>query len=372
MAETKELLLFVPGMGARPQSHYAGLLATNLQAYCADHGIAWESGGDAEEDGKECVRLRLGFPDGTARTIDLRTVHWSDLLPSLAKASVASKVGNGLLLLKYWVFSASIWRVINSNKYLILQSLMTIAFMVVWYYGVLALGIMALGASTDLQQATIPQWVHQGIAWLGFPPFAEQATVGGVLQTLGGSMFGFSAIVIGYVGTKTIDVSAVADSLYASKHYLQNVNGVRHGVCARLGKWLLAARTEDPPYDRITVFAHSFGAVPAVEALAELAQPPQARVRFVTAGSPLLLVTARSARVREAVFAVQGASYLAAWEDYYAHDDWLCTAIPLLADAERVRTREITSTASVFDILSGKSHDLYFTDALVLQTLVAG
>lgn len=372
MAETKELLLFVPGMGARPQSHYAGLLATNLQTYCADHGIAWESGGDTEEDGKECVRLRLGFPDGEHKTIDVRTVFWSDLLPSLDKASVASKIGNGLLLLKYWVFSAPIWRVINSNKYLILQSVMTILFMVVWYYGVLALGIMALGSSTDLQQASVPEWCRQGVAWLGLPLFPEKATVGGVLTTLGSSMYGFVAIVIGFVGTKTIDVAVVADTLYASKSYLQNINGVRHGICARLGKWLLAAQAEDPPYDRITVFAHSFGAVLAVEVLAELAESPRTAVRYVTAGSPLLLVAARSPRVREAVSAVQSARRITAWEDFYAHDDWLCTAIPLVPDAARVQTREISSTASVYDILSGKSHDLYFTDALVLQTLVAG
>ena len=121
---------------------------------------------------------------------------------------------------------------------------------------------------------------------------------------------------------------------------------------------LLDTLQQDPTIDSIVVVAYSFGTVPVVEALARY--PAKLPLRLVTLGSPLQLIAARAPHIGAAIDALLDNPKIEQWGDFHFDLDWLCTGVPGSGRSERFLSRRVEAEVSIDQIVSGRSHTVYF------------
>lgn len=372
MAKTRELLLFVPGLAGLGPTRYFERFLENFREHCRSRGLGWEPAETEADDAGQQRRVvvEAGRDDTVEYTI--RLVRWNEQLPSLATMSVLEKILDGICSIFYWGWALRMWRVVSRNKFMLFQVFFTAIVLLVWYYSVVALGIMALGSNTDIADINVPAWLETAARGIGLGISQKQLTYGALFSNIGNAMKGFYFIILATVLLKSLDLSSVAQTVYVVRCYLQNRYGLQQTLCARVGKAFLPLTDGEGAFDRVTVLAHSLGCALAVESLAGLARKPVRPTRLVTLGSPLLLLSARCKRLDAAVkhLLTWNVSGLAHWTDCFAPDDWLCAHAPIPAASARTRVLEISSTTSFLDSAMGKSHDLYFADAATFDVLL--
>ena len=354
MSNTRELIVFIPGIGVKEPETYLEKLIQGIRGFCQARGIDLRALEDSGEPGTGRRRLELQSSSGELREIVLQEVYWGDLRPRLSTEPVTRKILRGLNLFVYWVSSMETWKRAARSKYMMFNMIFTLILILTWYYGAFAAGMTAIGSNPEMFGQPLP---------VGVATF---------LADLGNSMGSWNVWVIAAVIMGALPATEIIDISYASKAYLQNRHGMRHRVCSRVAKSLSdGAKGGDNGYDRITVLAHSFGAVVGVDVMAEFTAVGTPRVRIITMGGPLLLMAGRSARLGRAIDAVLANPNVEEWIDFYSDHDWLCTETPIDDDVEKFRSHKITATVPVDEKFSGESHDLYFADWDVVETLLA-
>ena len=100
MNDTKELILFVPGMGASEPEEYLKKLVDSIRDYCDGKGIVFNSldNNEIEHSGVRNIKVEL---DNQTRVIEIREVFWSDLRPRLSNEGALRKLIRGFDLLFY-------------------------------------------------------------------------------------------------------------------------------------------------------------------------------------------------------------------------------------------------------------------------------
>ncbi len=358
MSTDNELILLVPGMGAKEPEEYLDKLASGITDYCEGRGYEWVSVDDSSEAGQAQRKITITAPSGDSKTLAIQEAYWADLRPRLSTESAHRKFARGLDLLLFWLGSAQTLLLARHSKYMMFNMIFTLVLLFVWYYGALAAGITAIGANPDLigtDQPLLPQdWADH-------------------LKFVGERMGGWYVWVSSSLLMLAIPMAEIIDISYGTKAYLQNRQGLRHKIVGRVAKALGTAYRNADSYQRITVVGHSFGVAVATQTLAGFSAPATPALRFVSLGGPLLLMSARSPRLdADQANLVQqlGDGHLAGWVDFYSNHDWLCTASPVPNETPGFTPRPITTTVSWDKRVNGESHSLYFSDWDVMAELV--
>ena len=254
----------------------------------------------------------------------------------------------------FWTTSKGLWfQAITHNRYMMFSMVFTLLLMMGWYYGVVVALITVVGTNPDL-----------------FLNLSIPSSASGVLQAIGSKLGSWwvwgiiSAISVKLPVTQAIDIS------YATKHYLQNRQSMQHKVMSRVSKALVSSIQPSQNYERITIVAHSFGAVVSTEVLATYTDQIAPNIRMITLGGPLLFINPRSQRVRTAMDKVLDNPKVTEWIDFYSDADWLCTRSPVKEDHTKFKSCRITSSVSIGDKLNGNSHSLYFDDSDVINAIL--
>jgi len=353
MDNTKELILFVPGMGSNEPEEYLKKLIDGMREYCDGKGITFNSidNNEVEQSGVRTIKVEL---DNQTREIEIREIFWSDLRPRLSNEGALRKLIRGLDLFFYWVSSLKTWMSASRSKYMFLNTVLTLFLFLIWYYGAVAAAFTAIGASPPEALVSI---FPDGGTW-----FKETGDAMGSWK-----VWLFSAALM-----TIIPVSAVIDISFATKCYLQNRLAVQHKINGRLYKALNSVNRSPDSYSQVTLLCHSFGVVVATETIADFDQilPVQ---KLVTMGGPLELIQARSVRVRDSLKKMEnelGNGNLKSWIDFYSDYDWLCSKTPVSENIESFKHHKITTTVPWDQRASGASHSMYFTDWDVMKELV--
>jgi pimeloyl-ACP methyl ester carboxylesterase len=122
----------------------------------------------------------------------------------------------------------------------------------------------------------------------------------------------------------------------------------------------------DDSYDQITIVGHSFGAVVALDAIAE---GLERRVRFVTLGGFLSFLSTRSPWLPDRIKECCESANLVSWNDYYSEDDPFAGAAPFPAHKGDLHTQVVDNRANFYDSLTGKSHKMYYQNSFVRDAI---
>jgi hypothetical protein len=156
------------------------------------------------------------------------------------------------------------------------------------------------------------------------------------------------------------------DSAFVVQSYVNNAQDVRSTIRGRIVDALTKAQ-EDNTYDSVTIFAHSFGCIIAIEVISHtsIELPP---IRLVTAGSPLQLLASHDPFFANLIRAIYARRELIAWNDYCAPRDPFSTEASLPLDG-KASQHILDIGITPFDALSGISHEFYFKDPRIAKAV---
>ncbi|KDB09181.1 hypothetical protein LIG30_1793 [Burkholderia sp. lig30] len=339
METVHELVMLVPGMARSERERYATRLSDGIEGFLETHRESVQSfRRRSDSSGRAQFDIRLC--NGQQKLVDVVEIFWNDLRPPLEKSWIPFL---GYSLVRYWL-SLKQWKAIpKTSRPLQRAFCVGTCFLFVWY----VLTLLAILHFTQLLSLFLPTHTESPIGWLWVG-----AT--GLLAT-------------GFV-TSNIDAS------YAAFCYLKN----REGFCDRVRRRVINAFREIGPqfanYQSITLLAHSFGSVVAVDAIAWImAEPDPASLlrafKFVTAGSPLEFVMSREPAYEKRIRQCVASTLVENWIDFYALTDSLCSKVPF--EAERKRSHAgINLGYTEIEASLGFAHDYYFEHDEVLKAIL--
>src|SRR5262249_44969046 len=152
----------------------------------------------------------------------------------------------------------------------------------------------------------------------GQPILTQAAERLGALGTvLGGwKLWGLFSVILGF-----FPVAGLVDLATFVRAYLLNVEvGDEPGLRDRIRRRVLDTLgpvMKNPDYARVTLVAHSFGAIVAMDVAADYAlQPGAPRLEIVTLGSPAKLLSLRSQWLQDETLRCDASPSYARWSDF--------------------------------------------------------
>jgi hypothetical protein len=283
------------------------------------------------------------------------------MVPEQAELGPWQKLGSGLDMLAYWLFSWRTWRAFAVSRFITLGLMAGGLLLVLWY---VALALVVADAVT--KDVTLTAEI------------ADLPVIGNLLQ-----MFLAAAKMIGHwywwaliaFVLSIVPVDALVQLARFAKDYLENRPdetevGLRDRMRNRVRTTL--ANVLEAGYDEVFVVAHSFASVLAIDLLADWPHGEDFdRLKLVTLGSPIAVLGYRSRWLDAERAQLLRRPELDTWIDFHADTDWLCTAIPGHADRYGEMSRKLDFEAPLRQMLTGQTHLLYYRSSEVLETLAA-
>ena len=347
MSAIRELMVLVPGAarmarGSQRERLIKGMIATSERSEVTQV--------QADDVPAAAVRLKVtGGP--VSHEVDVVEAYWNDLAPTLEKASMPARVVRGTSLIAYWAFSG-VWKGFLNRKYLTLGMMAAGIALLTWYYGTVAMFLQAL-AGDQTANPTIKRLVE---------PFLP------LFNTIGT----WKVWVVASAFMAVIPVAVLVEMLDLTKRYMTNERAepegppVRVQIRARV-KEQIAAALKAGAYQRLTIVGHSFGAIVALDVLADL--PVSTPVRFVTIGSPIELVKRRAPWIGDEVTKCLARPDVITWIDICSEGDWFASGSDL-PEGTKTRSMRVPIEGTFVDLVYGRTHSRYFDRDEVVGTLV--
>jgi hypothetical protein len=368
----KELLVFVPGLTARVPDKYTGRLIRNLENYAQRRGGEWVR--DQPDAGAAVAYTYRPASDGARPCqIVFREVVWGDIPTRLSEQPARVKFGQGFSLLG-WV-GGSLLRApfaFFANKYQLACMLGALLVLIFWYLSVLVV------FPTAVNYALLPEDLTKPL----------QAVLGASAEAITDfSVLGVQVWVVTSFLMGLLPVTAVVDAAYGMKQYVRDERGegdtglVGEEARARIAKALTELRKEHEAamaaagrggngpgaYRRVTILAHSFGAVPTVEELHDYGRPLGVPIRLVTLGAPLRLAGVRRPTLAKAAEALRKPGVLTSWHCLWSRRDYLSSE-PEGEKSARFKPEKLGFSWSLWPLAN---HARYFDDDRVAEVLLA-
>jgi hypothetical protein len=309
--------------------------------------------------GVEGVRLEVHQVGHEHRVMDVYEAYWGDLVTRLSQQSLPIRMRRGLEMLLYWGLSR-VWGRIWRYKWLTFNMLSIALVTLLWYYGVVALFLKDFGSNTSILQPVIgglQSWMTSTSAQWGVKLEAWQPWL-------------VASLLMG-----VLPVSMVVDISDFTRRYLQNELlseglGLRDHIRHRVLR-VVQNICESGQYERVTIVAHSFGVVVAVDVLAGYESEARVPLRFITLAGPLEMLAQREDWVGLEIKKCAESPHLEQWFDFYSPEDWFGFPTPPAAAQDRLQPREVRHGVSFMDRLMGATHRRYFGHQEFVHTLLA-
>ncbi len=338
-----EAIILVPGLQRSAVHNQRARFVSGLKH-------VWEADTLAEADSAPPDAVRLASPE---RTIDVYEAYWNDLVPSLTGRGLGARVLRGLSLTVFWTFSG-IWRGIGRRVSLTLGTMVAGLILVLWYLSVVALFYESVATDPGVLARlpfglgpVVAGWDPKGLWWV----WASLSVVAVVVPV-----------------AVLVDIMDFA-KIYASEEVLEGDEvALRFQVVSRVRDQVRRALAAGE-YRRITVVGHSFGAVLAVDVMAELPLPEGTPFRLVTLGSPAELIARRAHWLEAEIDQCAGRPELAGWVDVVSAADWLASGT---TDREVPAIREVTVRphGTLIDRVAARVHSRYFDSQETINEIV--
>ena len=356
-----EAVIFIPGFYAGPRNKYLDdYLLLGLTTRLENRQV--EVGGEEVKiQGHSGKRVIYDAPDEQNKTIDIYEVYWNDLINPLSAKSVKDQAFRGFFLFGYWLFSG-IWRMSRKSRTLFLQFLLFMLLHVLWYYGTLIVILTTLGQNPSSFGLQVPaEWT---------PKLAE------IGKSLGGWQIWIITSFI--LSLLPMPISSIVDLTDFTTRYLQDetqagIGAVRDKIRQRVEKTLNDVIKQDE-YERVTVLAHSFSVIIAIDLLADYQPRTKKPIRFISMGGAVEVLSYLSEWVIEESTKCLNNEAVLYWHDYYSDQDWLCTKTPVRENDQSSKffSRKIRLRVPLAQQITGDSHNAYFFEKALLEDLLDG
>lgn len=353
MKSQREAIIFIHGFYlGRDRNYFFDSLSTGFTEVLETPRV--EEAGEEKIAGYTGKKFKVYIDIDNNKEVDVYDGYWNDLnSKQLSSSSLKDKVLRGIHMLLYWFFTKDLMALRGSPPLLVGLGIALLLW-VFWFYGIIALAFVALGQEPKL---------------FGFPVSEDWSKQ---ISTFGKQMNNWSAWLIVSGLFSFIPINIIADIADFSTRYLEESSEGKtlKAKIRKRSSETLNAVLESNLYSKVTVFAHSFGAVIATDTLAEYQQ--NCRVRYIIAGGSLKLFSSKSKQIEEEIKRCFNNKRIEKWIDFYSDQDWLCTKTPVPegCDSTRIYYRKINIPFSLLKQLSGKSHDHYFMNEEVLRTVL--
>ena len=384
---TKRAIILIPGLLRAERNHRRDTLIANLQAVSSRHpatdptevqigglsGVqltvtdygsgAGPAAGASASQGQTSSPSPSARPDmnKTTRTVDVFEAYWGDMVIDRSLGTPFDRLVRGLGLLSYW-FLSPVWGAFRHNRALTLGLLSSGVLLLLWYFSIVIVAseaLLAAQSSAGESSAIVSPLVSIAGFLLPLAQFVTQIPD-----------WSYYVVIVGIFGASNAD--RVADIATFCRDYLtDHVNetgiGLRNRVGQRVRDTFDLIHSEG--YDEVIVVGFSFGAVVAVDVLADHPDGAKlARTRLVTWGAPLTPLVYRSVWMRGEVKALLARTDLAGWDDFHSRVDWLGAPVPGHARETAARqdrsapwlSERLALEAGLWQILGGQAHLRYF------------
>jgi len=373
----RRAIVLVPGWEELERHHRRDTLSTGIAML---DGQAYRRAGEVPVEGFVASRLVAvphstlgrpvgapgGTPGGTPAVIDVIEAYWGDLGRPETEGSAFTQFRRAWGLLFFWALHRGVVRMFAISRAISFGAVFGALVLIAWYLDALVVLIQAASSlDLPLEGALLQpvRWlverVNAALAWLGWG----------------------AVVVLVPLFVRWRAMAAARAVAAGARDYLRNRRDrdglglrdrLRHRVAEALGAALAAG------YDEVVLLAHSFGTLPAVDLLVELAEAPALqRVTLVTWGSPAAVMACRAPWLAERLDETRRLAGRLRWIDVWSDADWLCTRIPRPAVGEGEAgwgpgaELPLQFDTTFGDRLSGRSHLFYYSDRRALAPLVA-
>jgi hypothetical protein len=351
MAAGTHAFILIPGLDPREKGIAAQRLINGL-INCTEQGKI-EEAGQVKLEGEKASKVIVVYPDGPPAELHIFEAFWGDLtraeIPDDLSKKVLVRLRNATGLLVYWFFSG-VWRAVpHASRYMTGALLFSSLLLVAWYYSVLQVGLTSIGPSENVLLSKLHDWGKgMGVWWV----------------------WGIVSLAVG-----CLPLDEVVDISSFTKRYLQNVAGTDEVGCRDKIRHRMKEVVDEVcgsgNYESVTIVAHSFGTVAAVDLLAGYVPGGNLKLRLVTMGSPLELLGYRSAWVRTETDRCLKNPAISTWYDFYSRDDWMCSKVPGHGSGPGQKSYKQVRECSAMEKLTGKSHKVYYQSQEIMETLTA-
>jgi len=356
--KSQEAIIFVPAFDSKEKDYYINrYLAIGLTNRLEDKRVHLESE-EVKISGQTGRRFTLESTFGAKKEIDIYEIYWRDLIDDINDKSIRYRVFRGVYLLFYWLFAS--FKIGRTSKLFFLQVLSILFLIIAWEYSTVTIALTAIGNDPNA---------------LGFHLPKEMATTLGELgKTFGGwQIWLITGALLSVLPVPANVLINLLDFMvrYAEDDTERGLVSIRDKLRYRLAS-VLNDTLNEAKYSKITVLAHSLGAVLAVDFLADYKHPSAKKISFITLGSPLKPLASISNWISEEVMKCLNNESVEKWHDFYSNQDWLCTRAPIPCDAgnEKFQATAISLKVSLAKQMSGESHSAYFFDRSVLEKII--
>jgi hypothetical protein len=346
---TREAVLVIPGIRPAKQGEHLQVFLDGMRGAVE---IADLSGpADAEIDGLKGKRVQCRFlQSGDEKEIDIYECFFADLVPDLATAQPLIRLRDGTRLIFFWFFSG-IWKGFRRNSYLASSGLVSSVMLLLWYFAVLAVGLSAIGSlPVDPENRLL----------------AEAATAVGRL----GAVFGEWSVWIG-VGTilSFLRIGRIANISHFLRLYLATED-VRNTIRLRVREPLLQILKRSE-YSRLTVVAHSFGVLVAIDVMADFVQKSGPKVSVVSIAGPAGVLMYVSTWLKQELDRCQNNPAIASWADFSSHSDWMGGSVPFEQPVFPFHAVGVPDLGGWTKRFTGGTHQAYFNRREVMESVIA-
>jgi hypothetical protein len=290
------------------------------------------------------------FADG--QTTDIFEIEWKTKFDFASQAPWWQKLPRGLALLSSFLNI----RIIGSVRESPLWSFGLISstvLIVLWMYGALAVGIGAIGDS-----GLVPS---SGATWL---------------SNLGQSMLHQKVWIYAtaFLTASNVDLDRSIDLSDLLRRYLfgkPDASGVTMRSQLRDTVAKVVPLVAGSGYAHVSIVAHSFGAVMALDYLANEHDLTQS-LRLVTLGSFLkFLSTENPSLIDPLIDGCLANPIVYRSQEFYSKNDWLATTTPIRKADSKFTASEAVPHAAWWPRITGKTHSYYFADQTVVRAIMS-
>lgn len=372
MSRKPEAIVFIHGLEAGQKGSNSERLIASLKLV-SEQGRVEQLNEPPAVAGMEGVRLRVRDADQSEWTLDVYEAYWGNLVTRLSQEGLRTRVTRGLGLLGYWIFS-KVWVRIWRYKWLTFNMVAMAALTMLWYYGIVALCLTAIGSDpTTLQDLTAP------MVSLGADAQQAEPIVKGMVAKLGvwgKEMGGWKPWIVTALVMRVLPVSMIVDISDFTRRFLQNElsaegQGLKHLIRDRVRRIIWNVCESEPRYERVTVVAHSFGVTLAVDILANYKSAKTVPIRLVTLAGPLELLSHREDWLQPEIDRCASNAHVQEWIDFHSPEDWFGFATPHRSPPNHMQRISLKHGAGLMARLKGETHQRYFVHEEVIHTLLA-